>query len=1590
MMHATTISSNTKRRAAKTADSGNTSESVKRGAQAEYYQLTTKHESVLFTYRCNLDSDEFTGLLGARCPTGFVCTPHQENPAYGFVSFDHVGWAVLTIFTVVTFESWPAVFHASLQTSGEPVVLFYIFVVLIGAYFIPNLALAVINDRYHMAIRRHWEDDGTDDWDRNEDATSDAPSSPLSRKASSKVPPRLRSVAALKSGHHNPMARNVGSTAILRSETSNSLNSTAVLSNDSMARIQRGRGNVTIVDPTPQRPAPPGCWLRFRNVLHRMTQGYSLPDYDEQLLAHFGGSGPATTALRSSTSASPTTASGALKTASSSDAATSRRQRMTVFTAFIIFCILANTAVLAAQHHNQPDWLDNVTEISNQVFLLIFAVELLIVLTAVGFLRFFTSGFYLLDIFVVSLSIVELFAAGTSFITVFRALRLLRVLKLVRNAPSLQAVVRVIISALKETLYLNLVLFLLILVFALAGMQFFGTALQTANDGNDTFNPSQRPTDIRASFENFLTAFYTVFQIITTDNWTEVMWAAMRTTHPASALYFVALVLIGYYVVINLFLAILIQGFEREANRAHAEALLRGGLDLFDDDSSEALRREELAHVQEHIVNSMSSPTSIGPATNSQDDEQVTVLFASAREEKDLAAAAERAKLNPVIDALFRSFGEVPETALSLALVAQREGLREMIQALPLSGKTCSRCKCPKQKVLSSPPFMPRGTVDELHDKHCYLAELRHDKEEYLVHVLAVIHEHMTENAMLTEEMSFALLTNTQKMGMFRTLRTSNLRSWSDIRDEVRDELAVLRLAVGEEQIGRAHVSYVYTGLKLKQATNGSTSLFIFGPENAFRAWLTSVTLHPVFDALVLTLIAASTVLVIADNPRTEYDPQTREVMDYLDLSFTAAFALEIVMRILATGLILHPGAYLRSGWNWVDLTSVVISFVSSFSAVRSLRVLRFLRPLRTIKRYRGLRIVVATILSSIKSITHVVALSSMCYVLFGILAVQLFAGKLYECNDSTVRLQAECIGTYVATATVPDPTTNTLVNVNYEIERRWERYERNFDHIGYSMLTLFQVSTGDDWADVMFNAIDAKSTTEAPVRGYQPVVGLFFVLFFLVSNFFFVNVFVGVVIVNFSIAKQKVDGLAFLTEEQRAWVDAQRAILNMRPEPLLILPTSAAWRRRLDQVVRSPQFEIFIAFCIALNVAIIAMEYEGQPKDYGMYLNYCGWGFAVLFFLEMLLKLTAHGLRYFYLPWNRFDFFLAWLGVVSFAFEYLDSSAHGRYVPINFSVLRVLRFVRVLRVLRLFKQARKVRVLVETLWHSLPSIVNIALLLLVLYVMFGVIGVQLFALARPGGRFLDEQYFNFYSFPMALQLLFVFTTNEKWSDAMYDLMSDPPYCSEAANDCGYWYAPAFFVPFVVIASFVVANLFLAIILDNFSTTMKLDQSSVTLADLHRFLEVWAQFDPDGKRTIPTRALPKLLAALQPPLGTTRAHSRIELLKRMTEDRILDHDGVVHFAEVLVPLARHAMANGGALLGYDLASDGFPELKSLPTVWYAHRPAHVGHTMAATYVAACYRRHRQREKFLNDRSAKKKLPQHSKPSRRASLFVEDF
>jgi voltage-gated sodium channel len=222
--------------------------------------------------------------------------------------------------------------------------------------------------------------------------------------------------------------------------------------------------------------------------------------------------------------------------------------------------------------------------------------------------------------------------------------------------------------------------------------------------------------------------------------------------------------------------------------------------------------------------------------------------------------------------------------------------------------------------------------------------------------------------------------------------------------------------------------------------------------------------------------------------------------------------------------------------------------------------------------------------------------------------------------------------------------------------------------------------------------------------------------------------------------------------------------------------------RQALGAWVESKRVQSFIIVLIVINAVILGMETSATIMAHiGPQLLALDKLILGVFVVEIGLKLIAQGASFFRRGWNIFDFLVVGIALVP---------ASGP--------LSILRALRVLRVLRLLSMLPRLRFVVEALLHSLPGIGSIALLMVVIYYVAAVMATGLFGASHP-------EWFG--SVGHSMYTLFQIMTLESWSMGIVrPLMEDYPYA---------W---MFFIPFILIATFTVLNLFIAIIVDAMRT----------------------------------------------------------------------------------------------------------------------------------------------------------------------------
>uniref|UniRef100_A0A8D3CP06 Voltage-dependent N-type calcium channel subunit alpha n=1 Tax=Scophthalmus maximus TaxID=52904 RepID=A0A8D3CP06_SCOMX len=675
------------------------------------------------------------------------------------------------------------------------------------------------------------------------------------------------------------------------------------------------------------------------------------------------------------------------------------------------------------------------------------------------------------------------------------------------------------------------------------------------------------------------------------------------------------------------------------------------------------------------------------------------------------------------------------------------------------------------------------------------------------------------------------------------------------------------------------------------------SSMFIFGQSNPVRRLCHYIVTLRYFEMSILVVIAMSSIALAAEDPVWTNAPRNN-VLKYLDYAFTGVFTFEMVIKMVDLGLLLHPGAYFRDLWNILDfivVSGALVAFAFSgtkgkdISTIKSLRVLRVLRPLKTIKRLPKLKAVFDCVVNSLKNVLNILIVYILFMFIFAVIAVQLFKGKFFSCTDESKGLEKDCKGQFLK---YDDDKVAAM-------PRDWEKYDFHYDNVLWAFLTLFTVSTGEGWPTVLKHSVDATFEDQGPSPGYRIEMSIFYVVFFVVFPFFFVNIFVALIIITFQEQGDKALSECSLEKNERACIDFA---INAKPLTRYMPKDTQSFQYRMWKFVVSPPFEYSIMIMIALNTVVLMMKFHGAPDFYVAMLKKLNIVFTTLFSLECVLKIIAFGpLNYLKDAWNVFDFVTV-LGSIT---DILVTEINGRLLNLSF-----LRLFRAARLIKLLRQGYTIRILLWTFVQSFKALPYVCLLIAMLFFIYAIIGMQVFGNIKLNEDTEINHHNNFRTFLQALMLLFRSATGESWHEIMLSCLSHRA-CDERSGshgkECGSDFAYFYFVSFFFLCSFLMLNLFVAVIMDNFEYLTR-DSSILGPHHLDEFIRVWAEYDPAACGRISYKDMYNLLRIISPPLGLGKNCPNRVAYKRLVKMNMpIADDNTVHFTSTLMALIRTAL-----------------------------------------------------------------------------------
>ncbi|NXS53760.1 CAC1H protein, partial [Brachypteracias leptosomus] len=1063
-----------------------------------------------------------------------------------------------------------------------------------------------------------------------------------------------------------------------------------------------------------------------------------------------------------------------------------------------------------------PDELTNALEISNIVFTSMFALEMLLKLLAFGLFGYIKNPYNIFDGIIVVISVWEIIGQSDGGLSVLRTFRLLRVLKLVRFMPALRRQLVVLMKTMDNVATFCMLLMLFIFIFSILGMHLFGCKFSLKTDTGDTVPD-------RKNFDSLLWAIVTVFQILTQEDWNVVLYNGMASTSSWAALYFVALMTFGNYVLFNLLVAILVEGFQAEgdANRSDTDEDKTSANFEEDFEKLKDLRATEMKMYSLAVTpnghlegrGSMPPPIIMRTAATPMPTPKCSPHVDSVHTFVD-SRRGSNASLDPLsydqksLSSLrsspcanwgtnsnwgsrrssWNSLGRAP----SLKKKSQ-SGERESLLSGEGKGSTDDDSDDAKSSTLSRPSLHRRAESLDYRSSLDLpeLLQLPSTRHSLSVSPVALLpSEYQDCNGKMVHVPSeFFLRVDGHK------------EDSADYEDDMDD-------------------SYCYRIRKVLEPykprwckSHEDWSLYLFSPQNRFRVMCQRVIAHKMFDHVVLVFIFLNCITIALERP--DIDPHSTERI-FLSVSnyiFTAIFVAEMMVKVVALGFFSGDNTYLQSSWNildgvlvFVSIIDIIVSMASAGGAkilgvLRVLRLLRTLRPLRVISRAPGLKLVVETLISSLRPIGNIVLICCAFFIIFGILGVQLFKGKFYYCDGPDVK----------------NITTKTdCTNAHY----RWIRRKYNFDNLGQALMSLFVLSSKDGWVNIMYDGLDAVGIDQQPIQNHNPWMLLYFISFLLIVSFFVLNMFVGVVVENFHKCRQHQEAEEARRREEKRLrrLEKKRRKAQRRPYYADYSPA----RRYIHTLCTSHYLDLFITFIIGVNVITMSMEHYNQPKSLDEALKYCNYVFTIVFVFEAVLKLVAFGFRRFFKDrWNQLDLAIVLLSIVGITLEEIEMNAA---LPINPTIIRIMRVLRIARVLKLLKMATGMRALLDTVVQALPQVGNLGLLFMLLFFIYAALGVELFGKLDCSDENPCEglsRHATFTNFGMAFLTLFRVSTGDNWNGIMKDTLRE---CTREDKHCLSYLpmiSPVYFVTFVLIAQFVLVNVVVAVLMKHLEESNK-------------------------------------------------------------------------------------------------------------------------------------------------------------------------
>ncbi|KAK0551675.1 calcium channel protein [Tilletia horrida] len=558
-----------------------------------------------------------------------------------------------------------------------------------------------------------------------------------------------------------------------------------------------------------------------------------------------------------------------------------------------------------------------------------------------------------------------------------------------------------------------------------------------------------------------------------------------------------------------------------------------------------------------------------------------------------------------------------------------------------------------------------------------------------------------------------------------------------------------------------------------------------------------------------------------------------------LEVLLSVFFVFEFFVKVIADGFAFTPNAFLLDLFVLITLLvnvtteMAVIGGVSRFTrALKAFRALRLINLTEVMKdTFRAIAIAGAG------RIVDASVLALLYIIPYAVWGQRLFSGLLYSCSDGsdTILTKSDCIGEYSAspfqwTFLAPRVWANPTEGSVY-----------SFDDFKSSLLILFEIVSLEGWINVMTAAMSIAGKDRQLQSDSRQINAIFFVIYNLVGAVFVLTLFVSVIIENF----QTFSGAAFQTTEQRQWMDLKKLIYRQRPAKRPLQKPTAKFRAWCYEraVQKTGWWSRSITILYILNIIVLMSQRYTDPKWVDQLRESVYLAFTVIYLTDIGVRLYGLGWKSFRESWwNLYDLIVV-LGTLATTVPLLQTGS-GPQVMVQFQKIFLTGIA-----FKLVQKSDSLNQLFKLAIASLPAILNLFLLWLTFFLVFAIMLVEVFGLTKWG---MNETYSkNFSTLIGSLVFLSMMSTGEGWNSYMHDYVISEPNCTPSINyldtDCGsVGWAYGLFIGWNVVSMYIFLNMFTGTVVENFSYIFHVGgKMSLSRAQIRGFKKSWAQYDPN-------------------------------------------------------------------------------------------------------------------------------------------------